>query len=80
MPRSEHAERLPAKEPAKSARAAQLQGNNRVYSCEFEFGEGGKLGLGSESEFDEPVELGLETNSYLDTHSPETVNSNSNLE
>ena len=51
---------------------------SRVCSCEFEFGEGGKLGLGSEFEIDEPVELGLETNSYSDTHSPETVNSNSN--
>ena len=47
-------------------------------SCEFEFGEGGKLELGSEFEFDEPIELGLEMNSYSDTHSPETVNSNSN--
>ena len=53
-------------------------GQQLSLSCEFEFGEGGKLGLGSEFEFDEPIELGLETNSYSDTHSPETVNSNSN--
>ena len=53
-------------------------GQQPSVSCEFEFGEGGKLGLGSEFEFDEPIELGLETNSYSDTHSPETVTSNSN--
>ena len=47
-------------------------------SSEFEFGEGDKLDLGSEFEFDEPDELGLETNSYSETYSPETLNSNSN--
>jgi hypothetical protein len=47
-------------------------------SSEFEFGEGDKLNLGSEFEFDEPDELGLETNSYSETYSPETLNSNSN--
>ena len=51
----------------------RTQGNNRVYSCEFEFGEGGKLGLGSEFECDKPVELELETNSYSDSHGPQNT-------
>ena len=47
-------------------------------SSEFEFSEGDEPDLGSEFEFDEPDELGLETNSYSETYSPETLNSNSN--
>ena len=53
-------------------------GQQPSLSSEFEFGEGDKLDLGSEFEFDKPDELGLETNSYSETYSPETLNSNSN--
>ena len=53
-------------------------GQQASLSSEFEFGEGDKLDLGSEFEFDKPDELGLETNSYSETYSPETLNSNSN--
>jgi len=55
--------------PAKGRCAGGRATSEFELVAELEFGEGGKLELGSEFEFDEPIKLGLEMNSYSDTHS-----------